>query len=499
MRIMNNYHQTSYNPIIVFICLFLSCTSYASSLELTFFDVGQGNGTLVTCGSCPPLLVDCGSSSHNYRGAKFKEQQINHITAALKACSSSTFFLVVSHPDEDHYNWLPEVLSDAEKNGRSVGNAWLGGMEDHYGSTKELINTLKGNLGSTYASKVIFPTAAGPTTTPITIHTTAHFSYSILPALPCGTDKAKESNAASLVVQILYYGKAILLTGDATAKTFKHIGALLPAKVLILLASHHGAGPSENKAKADACNDKDFIKATEPMLVIFSAGRRADYAHPRFKAITSYAQIQKTLGYEVDWHPLFCGSPSSTVEPGQPLLLTLSDKYGVVLTKQPLFSTLTHGTITCKITRQLDGSVGIESIEMDNPTVYDSAKKAALLFPLFEATDAFAHSEISAVILNNLGIEDTARNDGELLVDLLKVITDKCPQIKNLILNNNTLSKAATFDALISLLQNVDVREFELEGSGIQLREQVRQRILEAWNLRGLKLQPALASDDDGD
>ena len=500
MRTMNKYQLTNYNIVTALSGLLLSFTCYGSSLEslkVTFFDVGQGNGTLVTCGSCPPLLVDCGSSSYSYRGTQFPERQISKITEALKACTSPTFFLVVSHPDGDHYNWLPEILSEAEKNGRSVGNAWLGGIEGHYGSTKELISTLKGNLGTDYASKVNFPTAGGPTSASISIFNMPELSYTILPALSCGANKTKESNESSLVVQVLYHGKAILLTGDATAKTFRHIGASLPKNVLVMLASHHGAEPSENKNKADACNDQDLIKATEPFIVIFSSGRRRDYIHPRLKAVTSYALTQKTLGYTVNWHTLFCGMPSLSEAAGQPPFLSLSDNYVVILTERPIFSTLTHGTITCTIKPEQDGGAAVEQIEMDNPAIYDSARKAALLFPLFETAGAFSHSEISAIRLGKLEIDDTDEDDAKLLIDLLEVLKTKCPKLKTLILSNNRLASDTTFNYLVSLLETIDVRDVEIEGSEIELSEETTEKLVDAWNLRGLKLQPPVESSDE--
>jgi beta-lactamase superfamily II metal-dependent hydrolase len=497
---MKNYHLTNYNTLVaILFCCGLSFFCSGASLKVTFFDVGQGNCALVTCGDHPPLLVDCGSSNFAYRGAHFKEQQISKISAALKACASATFFLVVSHPDTDHYNWLPDVLSEAETNSRHVGNAWLGGMESHYISKKEskstrsLISSLKGNLGTAYSSRVTFPTANGPTRTPLNILTTGDLTYMILPALPCstGADKEKESNAASLVVQIVYHGKVILLPGDATARTFSHIGAFLAKPILVMLASHHGAEPSESKD--DACNDENLIRATEPYYVIFSSGRRGGYLHPRLKTVTSYAKMHETLGHQVNWHPLFCGIPSSQDKISDNTLLSFESNYAAILTNKPVLSTLTHGTIVCKISRQDNGTVNLD-VDMDYPAIFDSEKTAALVFPLLEQASAFGHSEISGLRLNNLAIDDSNIKDAERFADLIKALISKCPQLKTLLLNNNVFSRPTTVDNLVTLLEKVDIREFELKGSHIKLSSDETQKLVTAWAHRGLKLQAAVSN-----
>jgi beta-lactamase superfamily II metal-dependent hydrolase len=484
MRIMKNHPPKIYNTLLVIVLILSSCISYSSSLKVTFFDVGQGNCSLVTCEPNPPLLVDCGSSSNAYRGAYFKENQVTKIAEALKSSSSSSFFLVVSHPDEDHYSWLPDVLIKANKNGLSIQNAWLGGTEIQYG--KKLTNELKKYLGSMYASKVFFPTSSGATTSELRILTSGDLSYTILPALSCGADKTKEANSASLVVKVLYFNKVILLPGDATRKTFDHIGALLPNKVLIMLASHHGADPSSD-TKAEACNDDALVNATEPQVLVFSSGRRADYYHPRSNAVSSYAKVQKTF---FNWHPLFCGISSSNKFEDAPVV-RLADNYGVILTNRPIFSTLTNGTIICTVNNS-DSQV---KIDLENRLVYDSAINAALIFPLFEKATAFSHSEISELLLDSLGIDDTEASVADLLAIFFKTVTAKCKNLKALNLNDNNLSQSATFDRLIALLNALDVSSCKVEGGGIVLTKDLRAKITQAWNQRGLRLEPEAPSD----
>lgn len=483
---MSQYRPKKYSiRVAIFLCLYFPNALNCSCLDVTFFDVGQGNGTLVTCNPHPPLLVDCGSSAYKYRGTSFKTEQISRIVTALQKSSSSTFLLIISHPDDDHYNWARELLESAAANGKTVERAWLGGEENQY-KKGAVITALKGNLGDSYASKVSFPTSAGSTSTPISLVNTSELSYSILPALPC-VDKVKDSNAASLVVEVKYCGKVILLPGDATAKTFKHIGDRLPKQVFIMLASHHGAEPSESSS--DSCNAQSLIDHTKPSIVIFSAGKRDDYLHPRISTIHAYAIAQGTAGDSAEWHPIFCGMPlpDSPTQKNSSLMSFLNN-YGALLMNNHIYSTLSQGTIRCTLVRQSNGSAELELLDVDFPAFYKDKKKGALLFPLFENESAFGPGEVLAIRLEGLQIDDAKEDDATALGELLKIASLKCPQLKTLLLTNNALSTTQIFTALVTLLKGVDVRQLTLDGPHIELDATMRKSIIDAWNMRGLEL-----------
>jgi beta-lactamase superfamily II metal-dependent hydrolase len=483
---MNNYQQKKYKIGAAIFVFFLTTQilQAASSLKVTTFDVGQGNGILITCDPHPPVLSDCGSSSYEYRGNNFKSAQIDAIVTALKTSSSATFYLIISHPDKDHYNWAAEVLNLAAANGRTVERAWLGGEAKHY-RKKSVLSALQEILGSSYDSRVIFPTSAGATSSPIIVHNGGDVSYSILPALQC-TDKAKDSNAASIVLEVNYGGKIILLPGDATARTFKHIGSYLPKQVYIMVASHHGAEPSENSG--DACNDKSLIEATKPHVVIFSSGRHDGYLHPRTTTALNYAAVQSS-STSSDWHPLYCGvvreaDPSSA----HLACISFSNNYDGLLTNKHIYSTLAQGTICCKLVHQIDGSVNLEQIDFDIPEIYKDNRRGALLFSQLENPSAFSSEEIVALRLGGLAIDDQKQDEGTALSELITQASRKCPRLKTLLLADNKLTNPETYRALASLIRQIDIRDLNLEGAQHSLDDTSRDEIESAWNHRGLKL-----------
>jgi beta-lactamase superfamily II metal-dependent hydrolase len=85
-----------------------------------------------------------------------------------------------------------------------------------------------------------------------------------------------DHNTHSLLVQITYCNNIILLTGDATEKTFKWAKNVLPKKVLCLQVPHHGADGSLNEELL--LTDPPSIDAE---LIIISSHIDASYRHPK--------------------------------------------------------------------------------------------------------------------------------------------------------------------------------------------------------------------------
>lgn len=95
-------------------------------------------------------------------------------------------------------------------------------------------------------------------------------------------EKASD-NDAGCVLRVSSNGHAALLPADIERRTEAELVAELPADTLrseVLLAPHHGSKTSSTPA---------FIAAVQPRLVIFSAGFRNQYRHPRPEVVARYA------------------------------------------------------------------------------------------------------------------------------------------------------------------------------------------------------------------
>lgn len=101
-------------------------------------------------------------------------------------------------------------------------------------------------------------------------------------------DARRSANARSCVLRIAAPGGAVLLPGDIgrrdEADLVDAFGDALAADVL--LAPHHGSGTSSSPA---------FIDAVRPRYVVFTAGYRNPFGHPRADVVARYAAAGAAL------------------------------------------------------------------------------------------------------------------------------------------------------------------------------------------------------------
>ena len=72
-------------------------------LEIHFINVGQGDCTFVSCPDGENVLIDCGTSGGG-DGALARQ----YLQKVLGTTTVDIDTLVVTHPDKDHYNLLPD-------------------------------------------------------------------------------------------------------------------------------------------------------------------------------------------------------------------------------------------------------------------------------------------------------------------------------------------------------------------------------------------------------
>lgn len=184
---------------ILFIFSFFVTYSFSFS-EITFHRVGEGNCTTIAVSEKDKpkqyMIVDCGSQEFRKTSHKgtdvlstnptphteqeilfstrkkdqaplargtFKGTQLNkiatikHIRAALGEepemddSSIHVKTVVISHPDEDHFKWLPEILKASSED--KVGNIILGGRPEKYLNNTAFREWLEGWLSKPAGKK----------------------------------------------------------------------------------------------------------------------------------------------------------------------------------------------------------------------------------------------------------------------------------------------------------------------------------------------------------
>lgn len=222
------------------------------NLEVTFLDVGQGDGIVVQAEN-QTMLVDCGSSQERSLGEDV-------LVPYLKCRGIDRLDLVVvTHGDQDHINGIRYLLESPDC-GIRIDQLVLPvtGKEDPACETLRILAEERG-ISYRYLQAGEYLELTG--------------TEAEIRCLYPGTGVSGEDrNEGSLVLRLEYGAFSILLTGDveqAGEEAMLKAGALEP--VTVLKAAHHGSASSSSRY---------FLEAVEPDYVIFSYGAGNRYGHP---------------------------------------------------------------------------------------------------------------------------------------------------------------------------------------------------------------------------
>ena len=245
------------------LCFLILLQLPVKGMEVTFLDVGQGDGICIRTKDVV-ILVDGGSTDKKNLGENtmepyFKSHGITDIDYA-----------VVSHGDKDHISGLQYLL---EENGdihiQNLILPWLGKEDPSYEPLAHLMEARGGQIHWMQAGERI---KAGDLSMTCLYH---------------GSEARKqERNEHSLVLELNYGTTAMLLTGDMSeAGELDMISsqALKPDghPIQILKAAHHGSQYS-------SCTK--FLKLVNPQWVIMSCGEGNSYGHPHEETLKRYRE-----------------------------------------------------------------------------------------------------------------------------------------------------------------------------------------------------------------
>ena len=215
--------------------------------HFAFLDVGQGDGTLIFLDAKTQMLVDCGPSRAVLQGLG---RQMPFFDRTIE-------YLVVTHPDLDHYLGCMDVLARYR-----VERVWWTGRDN---ANDAQWPVFKENVAREGAEVHLIDRAerqdVGETVIEI-----------FYPDHPVANEKTDDNNT-SIVMRVQHGELSLLLTGDAEEELEHHLvqeyGARLHAK--ILKAGHHGSNSSSGQ---------EFLDAVSPDMAVFSAGKNNKYGHP---------------------------------------------------------------------------------------------------------------------------------------------------------------------------------------------------------------------------
>lgn len=240
--------------------------------DITFLDVGQGDGIVIQCERSSwdfrrpsVVLVDGGSTSEKEVGKNrlepyLKSEGITKIDAAI-----------VSHGDEDHISGLLYLLKECrEIQIETIILPKLGQEDEAYCRLTE--------AGKERGSRILYMKAGDWIEA-------GRCRFTCL--YPKGDDVVDPSdrNQQSLIVRMDYEDFHLLLTGDANregeVRMIKRQGKGALLKIQVLKASHHGSRFS---------NSRELLEAVKPALTVISYEEGNSYGHPHKEALERFIE-----------------------------------------------------------------------------------------------------------------------------------------------------------------------------------------------------------------
>jgi competence protein ComEC len=248
--------------LFVVICF---CAALQADLKVYFIDVGQGDAEFVVLPNNKTVLIDGGP-----------KRNTDKLAAFLSSHSVTTIdYLILSHPDEDHYGGLEYVFDKCQVN--------------TFYDTKKIktsANKVRQKAKIEPGCHTCYPSISS------TLDWDPSVKVQVLSAYTPNTPSASTVNDASIVLKMTYKGKSILFTGDIDKKVeddlIKRYGDSLSSTVLKV--SHHGSKHGSSKLFLDK------VKPKYAYIEVDSKDSKAiQYGHPDPGAISRLETVGTSI------------------------------------------------------------------------------------------------------------------------------------------------------------------------------------------------------------
>ena len=252
------------------ICLVLIIYPKPQPKEITFLDVGQGDGIYISTGEHINYFIDGGSAFSDSLG----EYTILPFLKSKGVTKVNYWF--VSHADKDHISGLLEVL----ESGYRVEHLVISRFASEDEKMSEIISIAKDT-----GTEILYMQAGDALLTPETKMICIYPGETDLESNP---EFSKDRNDGSLVLELYFKefgeidGFTALFSGDISGEVEEVLLAQgrLP-KVWLYKAAHHGSKNS---------NAMETMQALAPKVAVISCGRNNSYGHPHGETLDRFLE-----------------------------------------------------------------------------------------------------------------------------------------------------------------------------------------------------------------
>ncbi len=217
-------------------------------MKVHYIDVGQGDSTLIQYSEDDEeftILIDAGTYTNTNVIDYLQTQKIDEIDLAIG-----------THPDADHIGQLDQVLQTFD-----VEEVWLSGNISTSETFQDVLTEIDSKGVRYQEPRMGEEYDIGPLGIEV-----------LYPKVITG-----DTNEESISLKLTYGQVRFIFTGDAAQKNEMEMvnsGTDLRAEILHL--GHHGSNTSTSPG---------FLKAVQPEIAIYSAGKDNSYGHPHAEVV----------------------------------------------------------------------------------------------------------------------------------------------------------------------------------------------------------------------
>ena len=241
---------------------------FTPSLRVTFLSVGEGDAAVVRFAGGRVMLIDAGGAWPG--GFDFGERIVARYLWAEKIMRVD--YLVVSHPDLDHFGGMAFVARNF-----SPGEFWVTGAVKHEPMYMALLaEVAAAKIPLRVVDSAMRPLVLGGAT--------------VRCLGPAPEEAERRDNDLSMVLRIAQglqnkFPQSVLFTGDIEAAGERALLARTPAAMLaatVLKVPHHGSRTSSSGA---------FVAAVRPQVAVLSLGYRNPFGFPAPEVVERYIAV----------------------------------------------------------------------------------------------------------------------------------------------------------------------------------------------------------------
>lgn len=268
-------------------------------LKVIFFDVGQGDASLIMAENGVNILIDGGPD----------KTIIEKLDSYLPFYKRKIDILILTHPHSDHVIGLIDVLKKYE-----VREVWRTGIPNNSPEYLEFLKIIQDKkiattvIGKKNTAKLGDKSVDANSSLVDSEDTNGQGNaassrvgeYKISPStilevLYPAEDFLQKNvdnlNNSSIVLKIIYKDKSFLFTGDIEKEVEEKMVQAQNLKSTVLKIAHHGSRNSSTE---------EFIKKVSPEIAVISVGEDNDFSFPSLRVIKRLERMKiKTLRTDI--------------------------------------------------------------------------------------------------------------------------------------------------------------------------------------------------------